>query len=139
MITGTLVLRYAPHYGWQVFDCKPRYLMNPNRACVTLYRADPVKGQGPLLRITGSFLKSFRRGEIIKAPHKLMYWPSKHKEPGYLVPAYHSPTNEVLEQMMADLNRDLLRKIIQCPKHDTGGGPCYCSGSIYRPIEVQYA
>lgn len=20
-----------------------------------------------------------------------------------------------------------------CPKHETGGGPCYCPGSIYRP------
>jgi len=70
-----------------------------------------------------------------------MYWPSKHKEPGYLVPAYHPPTNEVLEQMMADLNRDLLRKIIQCPKHDIGGGPCYCHGPVYNFLkyEVQHA
>ena len=23
-----------------------------------------------------------------------------------------------------------------CPKHDTGGGPCYCSRSVYKPITV---
>ncbi len=23
-----------------------------------------------------------------------------------------------------------------CPKHNTGGGPCYCSGSVYEPITV---
>ena len=109
MITGTLVLRYQPHYGWQVFDWIPRTLMHPDKPCVKLSRNEPGKGKGPLLRITGAFFKEFRKKEFTKAPHKLMYWPSKHKEPGYLVPKYHPPVNEMLERLMADLSRDPLR------------------------------
>lgn len=69
---GTLVLRFRPDYGWQVFDWIPASLAIDKPALKVIHHSD---GHASLLRITGSFDRAFRRKQFCRAPHKLMCWP----------------------------------------------------------------
>jgi hypothetical protein len=77
MMSGTLVLRFRPDYGWQVFDWIPASFAIDKPALKIIRHRD---GHASLLRITGSFARSFRRKQFCKAPHKLVCWPHPEQQ-----------------------------------------------------------
>jgi hypothetical protein len=77
ILSGTLVLRFRPDYGWQVFDWIPACCAIVKPEIRISYHSD---GHASLLRITGSFDRAFRRKQFCRAPHKLMCWPHPQEQ-----------------------------------------------------------
>lgn len=69
MVSGTLVLRFKPHYGWQVFDWIPASFTIDKPAIKIIRDAND---KASLIRIKANFSSKLRIRQFCRAPHKLM-------------------------------------------------------------------
>lgn len=71
---GTVIFRYSPIFGWQIFDWVPSKNAHIETGCMVIRDA---KDKASLLRLDGYFIKQPKRGLFCKQPHKLIIWPAQ--------------------------------------------------------------
>jgi hypothetical protein len=71
VITGTILMRWKPEYGWQVFDWIPASFTIEKPEFKVFYDS---KGKASLLRITATFKTKLRVRQFSKFPHRYFYW-----------------------------------------------------------------
>jgi hypothetical protein len=77
MITGTIVMRWKPNYGWQVFDWIPASFTIDKPSIKVIYNAG---GKASLIRITATFKTKLRVRQFSKAPHHYIHWQPQQEE-----------------------------------------------------------